>query len=361
MTRETNADTTGGETGADTTRRGLLRAAAGATAVGTAGAAGCLDVTTPADLTAQNEVTGNVGYFVGPGWLGDNRGDVVVLDARDPERFRRERIYGARRVPLEEVTATRSSDGGLIPDVDRFAETFGELGVASDDDVVVYGASVGSRVTRTAFALVATGHAGSVHVLNGGFSAWNGRVGTGSRDRISPTEYAPDPAESTWVDREWLADRVGEFNEDDGPGLVDVRVPEAYLAAPGSDALDASHARHGHLPGAISVHWVGNVAGRRMTDAGRLVELYESEAGLDRTGTVVAYGDDNVDPTSTWLTLRAIGFDDVRLYDGGFGEWANVAESARGRFPVETATNVVIETDGSVGGDDDGGDFSCTG
>ena len=101
MTRETNADTTGGETGADTTRRGLLRAAAGATAVGTAGAAGCLDVTTPADLTAQNEVTGNVGYFVGPGWLGDNRGDVVVLDARDPERFRRERIYGARRVPLE--------------------------------------------------------------------------------------------------------------------------------------------------------------------------------------------------------------------------------------------------------------------
>ena len=83
-------------------------------------------------------------------------------------------------------------------------------------------------------------------------------------------------------------------------------------------------------------------------------------AELDRTGTVVVYGDGNVDPTSTWLTLKAIGFEDVRLYDGGFGEWANV-ESDRGRYPVETATNVVVETEGSVGGDDDGGDFSCTG
>ncbi|WP_297888891.1 rhodanese-like domain-containing protein, partial [uncultured Halorubrum sp.] len=75
--------------------------------------------------------------------------------------------------------------------------------------------------------------------------------------------------------------------------------------------------------------------------------------------TVVVYGDDNVDPTSTWLTLRAIGFEDVRVYDGGFGEWANADD--RGRHPVETATNVVVETEGSVGGDDSSGDFSCTG
>jgi len=78
-----------------------------------------------------------------------------------------------------------------------------------------------------------------------------------------------------------------------------VRVPEAYLAAAGSDALNADHDRHGHLPGAVDVHWVGNVAGRRMTDPGRLVRLYEVDAELDRSEPVVVYGDDNVDPTST--------------------------------------------------------------
>ncbi|EMA63683.1 sulfurtransferase [Halorubrum lipolyticum] len=341
------------------TRRGLLRAAAGATVAGAASTAGCLAVSTPASVSAQYEVSGNVAHFVGPGWLADNRDDVVVLDARGAEQFRRERIYGARHVPFDAIAARESTDGGAVPDADAIAAAFGEIGVAPDDDVLVYGASVGSRVTRVAFALAAVGHEGAVNVLNGGVSGWNGRLGTGSRDRVAATDYDPDPAPSTWVDREWLAERVGTFNGD-GPGLVDTRVPEAYLAAAGSDALNDDHDRHGHLPGAVDVHWVGNVSGRRMTDPGRLVRLYEVEAELDRDETVVVYGDDNVDPTSTWLTLKAIGFEDVRLYDGGFGEWANV-DGDRGRYPVETATNVVVETEGSVGGGDGGGDFSCTG
>ncbi|MFC7187219.1 sulfurtransferase [Halorubrum yunnanense] len=364
----TPGDGTVGDAGSDgtesdpapaSTRRGLLRAAAGATVAGAASAAGCLGVTTPADVAAQNDVGGNVAHFVGPSWLADNRDDVVVLDARDPERFREERIYGARRVPFDAITSRESTDSGLVPDAEAIADAFGEVGVLPDDDVLVYGASVGSRVTRTAFALGALGHAGSIRALNGGLSGWNGRLGTGDRDRITPVEYEPDPAESAWVTRDWLAERLGTFNGD-GPGLVDVRIPEAYLGAPGSDALDPDNDRHGHLPGAVGVHWVGNVAGRRMTEPGRLVGLYENRAELDRAGTVVVYGDDNVDPTSTWLTLRAIGFEDVRVYDGGFGEWANV-EGDRGRYPVETKTSVVVETEGSVGGDDGSGDFSCTG
>lgn len=298
-------------------------------------------------------------HFVGPSWLADNRGDVAVLDARDAERFREERIYDARRVPFEAITSRTSTDDGLVPDVEEISSAFAEAGISSNDDVLIYGASVGSRVTLTAFALASLGHACSLRVLNGGLSGWNGRIGTGSRDRVAPTEYEPDPAESAWVTREWLADRIGTFNGD-GSGLVDVRVPEAYLGAPGSDALNPNNDRHGHLPGAINIHWVGNVAGRRITDPGRLVQLYEGEAELDRAGTVVVYGDDNVDPTSTWLTLRAIGFEDVRVYDGGFGEWANIEED-RGRYPVETKTSTVIETEGSVGGDDSSGDFSCTG
>ncbi|WP_241997562.1 MULTISPECIES: sulfurtransferase [Halorubrum] len=347
-----------GDESGDATRRGLLRAAAGATVAGAASTAGCLSVSTPANVASQYEVTGNVAHFVGPSWLAEHRDDAVVLDARNAARFREERIYGARRVPFDAITSRTGTDDGAVPDADAIAAAFGSVGVAPDDDVLVYGASVGSRVTRTAFALAAIGHRGKIKVLNGGLDGWNGRLGTGSGRDVSTADYEPDPAPSTWVTREWLAERVGSFN-DGGPGLVDVRVPEAYLAAAGSAALNDDHERHGHLPGAIDVHWVGNVSGRRMTEPGRLVQLYEGEGGLDPSDTVVVYGDDNVDPTSTWLTLRAIGFDDVRVYDGGFGEWANADD--RGRHPVETATNVVVETEGSVGGDDSSGDFSCTG
>ncbi|MFB6302478.1 MAG: sulfurtransferase [Haloferacaceae archaeon] len=340
---------------ASTTRRALLRAAAGA---GVASTAGCAAVTTPVDVAQSGSIPGNVGYFEDAAWLAEHRDGVVVLDARSPELFREERIYGARHVPLDAVTATEATDRGVVPDADALATGFAAAGVTPDDDVVVYGGSVGSRVSRLVFALAYLGHSGDLAVLNGGFDAWAGRVGVGDRT-VERARYDSDPREGLVVTREWLADRVGSFN-DGGPGLVDVRAPEAYLGAPGADELVRSNDRHGHLPGAVDVHWTGNVSGRYLTEPARLSRLYGSEAGLPRSGPTVAYGQTAVNPTNTWLVLRALGFEDVRLYEGGFREWANVPPAERGRYPVETKTSVVVETEGGLGGGGAGG-FSCTG
>ena len=336
----------------DRTRRALLAAAAGSSMLGSAG---CVEITTPADLARATEISGNVSYFVGAEWLRERFGEVTVLDARQERFFHAGRIRGARRVPLATVTARTESDDGLVPDVGALADAVGELGVAPDDDVVVYGDSVGARVTRTVFVLHALGHRGDVHVLNGGFMAWNGRVGTGRARTREPVAYDPNQDPELWVDRTWLAEHVGTFNED-GPGLLDVREPEAYVAAAGSDALEDDHARHGHLPGAVNVHWMGNIDGRSLADPGELFQRYTADAGLATDEPVAVYGNENVDATQTWVTLRAIGFEDVRLYDGGFGEWANLDD--HGRHPVETGTTAVIDVEGEVGGAT-GGDFTC--
>lgn len=334
------------------TRRSLL-AAAGTTAA--MGMAGCAQITTPADVARATSPDGNVEYFVGVDWATDRADDLVMLDARQTRFYRNERTYGARRVPLEAITAVRDTDRGLAPDTNAYAETFGELGVTTEDDVLVYGSSVGARVARTVYALQVVGHHGNVYILNGGIDAWTGRIGTGRGGSADAVDYDPDPIDDFWVDREWLADRVGSFNED-GPGLIDVREPDAYVAAAGSSALDESHERHGHLPAAVNVHWFGNIEGGRLAFPGDLWQLYAGEAGLDEDGPVVVYGNENVDATQTLVTLRAIGFTDVRLYEGGFGEWANSGEG--GRYPVETGTTAVIETEGDVG-TSDGSDFTC--
>lgn len=337
------------------TRRGLLRAAAGA---GVASTAGCASITTPVDLAESGRIAGNVAYFVDAAWLAENREGVTVLDARSPRLFRAERVYGARHVPFDAVTRTRETSRGIRPDAAELAAAFRAAGVTPDDDVVVYGGSVGARVSRLIFALAYLGHRGDLHVLNGGFEAWGGRIGTGSRDPASAA-YEPTPDEALVVTREWLAERVGSFN-DTGPGLVDTRVPEAYLGAPGSDELVERNARHGHLPGAMGIHWIGNIAGRYLNEPARLAQLYRARAGLSEEGGIVVYGQAAVNPTNTWLVLRALGFEDVRLYEGGFREWANVPVAERGRYPVETKTNVVIETEGALESSDASG-FSCTG
>jgi thiosulfate/3-mercaptopyruvate sulfurtransferase len=338
----------------DLTRRSLLAAAAGA---GVAGAAGCSGVQTPSDVAAAASVEGNVGYFRGPAQV--DPAESTFVDARSKEQYRAEHVYGARHAPIGTLETRQASDDGLVPDAEGLASALGSVGIAPDDDVVVYGSSVGSRVSRVVFALEYLGHEGDVFVLNGGYEAWTGRVGVGSRSH-GTADYDPDPQPDLVVTREWLADRVGTFNTDEGPGLLDVRPPEAYLGARQADALVASNARHGHLPGAVNVRWTGNIDGRELVEPGTLAQLYFSRAGLTQSGIAVVYGQGNVNPTNTWLVLRALGAEDVRLYEGGFGEWANVDAERRGRFPVETKTSTVIETSGSVGGGDDGG-FSCTG
>ncbi|MFB6251438.1 MAG: sulfurtransferase [Halobellus sp.] len=335
------------------TRRSLLTAAAGA---GVASAAGCAGVSTPADVAEAASVSGNVAYFRGPEQVRPE--SEVFLDARSRSQYRSEHVYGARHTPVDDLTSQTETDAGLLPDTDALANRLGALGVTRDTDVVVYGSSVGSRVSRVVFVLEYLGHEGKVSILNGGYEAWNGRVGVGSRSPAATT-YEASPREELVVTRDWVADRVGSFNAD-GPGLVDVRSPEAYLGARRSEELVAANDRHGHIPGAIDVHWIGNVEGRMLGDPGTLAGLYFNNAGLSQSNRIAVYGQGNINPTHTWLVLQSLGAEDVCLYDGGFAEWADVPANSRGRYPVETKTTTVVETSGSLG-DGGGGGFSCTG
>jgi thiosulfate/3-mercaptopyruvate sulfurtransferase len=335
------------------TRRSLLTAAAGA---GVASTAGCAGVSTPADVAEAASISGNVAYFRGPDQVG--AGSEIFLDARSRSQYRTEHVYGARHVSVDDLTSQTETDAGRVPDADALADRLGALGVTRDTDVVVYGSSVGSRVSRVVFVLEYLGHEGDVSVLNGGYEAWNGRVGVGSRSPPEAT-YEASPREELVVTRDWIADRLGSFNAD-GPGLLDVRSPEAYLGARKSQALVDTNDRHGHIPGAVDVHWTGNVESRMLAEPGTLAGLYFDSAGLSQQDRVAVYGQGNINPTHTWLVLRSLGAADVCLYDGGFSEWANVPADSRGRYPVETKTTTVVETSGSVGGGGDGG-FSCTG
>ncbi|MFB6146190.1 MAG: sulfurtransferase [Halobacteriaceae archaeon] len=349
-------DEVGPGDGFPVTRRALLSAAAG-TAV-TAGA-GCAEITTPADVADAGLSYANMEHVVDAAWTAEHRGDVAVLDARPRSAFRTERIYGARCPRFDgerSLTTRRETDRGLVPDADAIAAALGDAGLRPDDDVVVYGASVGARVTRLVFALDYVGHRGSVSVMTGGFESWPGRVGTGDR-QPDPADYAPDPNPDRVVTRSWLADHLTAV-ADDGPALIDVRAPAAYLADAGSPELVAENDRHGHVPGAVNVHWIGNLGGRRLKPADELATLYfASQADVAQDETVVVYSQDNVNATNTYLVLRSLGVSDVRVYEGGFGEWADAGDDC---CPVETKTTAVVETEGEVSGGSSGS-FSCTG
>ena len=127
------------------------------------------------------------------------------------------------------------------------------------------------------------------------------------------------------VTGDWLEQRLGQ------PGLVVVESDEDVLLY-----------ETGHIPGAVKVDWhteLNDPVVRDYVDGAGFAELL-SRKGIERSDTVVIYGDKN-----NWWAAYALwvfslfGHDDVRLLDGGRDRWI-----AEGR-PITTDAPAVEPTD----------------
>lgn len=124
---------------------------------------------------------------------------------------------------------------------------------------------------------------------------------------------------------EWLAEHLGR---------PDLRVLDLRWRPDGTAA--ATYDR-GHVPGAVHVDW--RTALVDTTDGGDALLVAPPEdlaAAMSRAGvgdgtTVVAYDDTlGLIAARAWWTLRAYGFDAVRILDGGYPAWEE------GGYPVSS-------------------------
>jgi thiosulfate/3-mercaptopyruvate sulfurtransferase len=115
------------------------------------------------------------------------------------------------------------------------------------------------------------------------------------------------------VEGDWVLSQLGDEPYDmPAIQLVDARSEDEYDA--------------GRIPSARSVNWTRNLDGGLLRSQTELEALYE---GMDPAETTVSYCVSGWRGSFDWLTLTALGYDDVRLYDGSWNEWG------AGGFPVE--------------------------
>ena len=118
------------------------------------------------------------------------------------------------------------------------------------------------------------------------------------------TDYANPTA---LVETDWLAEHL------DAPNVRVIEVDE-----------DTTAYEKGHLPGAISWNWFADLhdpVRREYVDSAGLSRLLR-EAGVGPETTVVVYGGNNnwFASYAYWL-LRYLGFDNVKLLNGGRQKW----------------------------------------
>lgn len=248
-------------------------------------------------------------------------GSVTLLDARSRSEYRSGHIPGAVRIDWSDYRDGWGRTGKLPTDLGRLAEHLAELGVDDRRPVVVYGrANDGwGEEGRIVWMLAYLGHP-DVALLDGGWQAWldaKGAISTRDEEPRSGRFTArPDPALRATGDDVEAARH--------GAGIVlDVRTEEEWRGA-----TPHFEARGGHIPGAVHLEWKELLDSHGRIDAERARARLRS-VGVDPARPVITYCTAGVRAAEAWVLLRALGYTDVRTYDGSWYEW-----SADDRRPV---------------------------
>jgi thiosulfate/3-mercaptopyruvate sulfurtransferase len=218
-------------------------------------------------------------------------------------------LPGAIFVDLEaDLAAPASPAAGRhpLPDAGFFAERMAALGVGDGDIVIAYDDAGGVMAARLVWMLRSLGH--DAALLDGGFSAYAGKLETAEAERATAT-FTAGP---------WPADRLAGLDDAVSGSYVvlDARQPERFRGE--SEPIDP---RAGHIPGARSLPCRDNVdADGRFLAAEALRERFAA-VGVTDGGDVVSYCGSGVTACHNLLALERAGFAPGRLYPGSWSQY----------------------------------------
>jgi thiosulfate/3-mercaptopyruvate sulfurtransferase len=257
------------------------------------------------------------------------RDAATVIDARpDLGAYLRSHVPGAAHLNTESLRASQGGVPNLLLPAASYRILFSRLGVRIDRYVVVYSAGDARNfdATYVAWILAALGHP-SVRVLDGGFAKWEleGRATT----RTYPRGPTSDLASRGWAPERATLDDVRAALGQREMVLVDARVPEQYSGTAGPQM------RRGHIPGAVSHYWQGDLTSDALTRVWRPVDELRAAyvaQGITADRDIIVYCNGGLESSHVHFALRyLLGYPRVRVYDGSFTEWAERTE-----LPVET-------------------------
>ncbi|MCR4302326.1 MAG: rhodanese-like domain-containing protein [Sulfuricaulis sp.] len=249
----------------------------------------------------------------------------VLVKERQPDNFAGSKIgLRARRAgPNAGEGEPQGRNGHKVMvrlDDAELLRVLGRLGITRDSHVVIYDDLGGLHAARLFWELERIGHP-EVSVLDGGLVKW---ILDGRR-----VVNAPAPRKAVTYERRG----IGRDNEaglrDVQPALekrsaqlLDVRTEEEYLG-------DPKKPRTGHIPGARLWPWDLAVDFERgfvrRDDASLRKMLAQVDAGPDRT--VITYCRSGHRAAHTYLTMRALGFENVKLYANSMNEYSLALEA----------------------------------
>jgi thiosulfate/3-mercaptopyruvate sulfurtransferase len=235
--------------------------------------------------------------------------NIIIIDTRSFKEYSYGHIPGAVNLDLFAFHWIDTTKEG-IENFNRQTETlFSFVGITPEKKIVFYDQVSGMLAARGVWMLMYFSHP-DVSILDGGMKKWkqeNLPLETKSNG-FKPAKFSGKINPEIISGFEYLNDNLDHLK------ILDARSQGEFNGT----VIRAAQA--GHIPHAMNIDWNLNLnEDGTFKSNEKLLRLYD----LSKTSEIVTYCQGAYRAANTFLVLKKLGFENVRVYLGSWGEWGN--------------------------------------
>ena len=241
---------------------------------------------------------------------------VLILDARSYYDYSRGHIPGAVNLDLFSFHWVDTSQKGIVSFGEHMRKILSYAGIDENKKIIFYDNSSGMLAARGVWLCLYFSHS-DVQMLDGGLSKWTKEnLPTETESTIYKPSNLTTPLDpSIIIGFEELNEKIGKVT------IIDARSPDEF------DGTIPRAARGGHIPTAENIDWNNNIDRAALIKSN---EDLESLYTMDKESPIVTYCQGAYRAAHSYLSLKKLGFKNVKVYLGSWGEWGNKME-----LPIE--------------------------
>ncbi len=242
----------------------------------------------------------------------------ILIDAR--EETNDEFLPGAIHFPaVSNLTDENHPVASFLIGPEEFEEKMREIGLDNQTPVIIYDDGNNLAAARLFYALENYGFS-NAYLLNGGMQGWKASglrtidySITRERGSFTISREEPVSCDITYV---------MEAMNDPNKIIFDARSADEFTGE------DIRAERGGHIPNAVNLEWskVLQPEGVPYFLPANEIQKLLTERGITPDKEVIPHCHTNVRGSHAYFTLRLMGYDSVRPYEGSWAEYGNRAD-----------------------------------
>ncbi|MFB5632810.1 MAG: sulfurtransferase [Nitrosopumilus sp.] len=238
-----------------------------------------------------------------------NDPNVIIADTRSFKEYSEGHIPGAVHLDLFAFHWIDTSKQGIENFNNQSKSLLSFLGVTPEKKVIFYDSVSGMLAARGVWMLMYFSHE-NVLMLNGGLTKWqkeNLTIET-KPNGFKPSNFSGKINPEIISGFEYIQENLENVK------ILDVRSTGEY------DGSTVRAAQSGHIPNAVNIDWSNNLKedGTFKSDE-ELSKMYD----FPKDTKIVTYCQGAYRAANSFLVLKKLGFSNVKVYLGSWGEWGN--------------------------------------